>query len=214
MQDFSPLPCVSELPSPTLVIIRDILVRLERGQRVIRISAVSEPLLSRGSIVPYNPIKAQPSSSAKVGNTVTTFNLHIYIEDPQKASYTLEVEHFLPMLGKGNETTTYDQFKALLRVIHSDMHSLVDIIHISCERIREGTAIEELMQKRVKLWRNLTLQLNFTLMDVEQQLHTFVSFTYDSNNDLLATDERNERPSGKLAMDTRQILRNCSDLGL
>lgn len=168
---------------------------------------------SHEPFVPYNPIKARPSASAKIGNSFTTLDVHAYIESLQVPSSTLdEFEYFLHPLGKGKEASVYDPFRALFRIIHDDTNSLVDIIRISCQQIREGTMDEDLMQKRVSFWRSLTRQLNFTLAEMEQQLRVFVNFTYDSETAILAHDRRIEMPSERLAKDTRLILNSCITL--
>ncbi|KAJ4377624.1 hypothetical protein N0V83_000451 [Neocucurbitaria cava] len=167
---------------------------------------------THGPFVPYHPIKARQSSSAKIGNTFTARHIRAYIHSLQVPTSTLqEFEYHLLLPNKGKETE-HDPFRALFRVIHDDTHSLVDIIRISQQRIREGTMDEDLMQKRVTFWRSLLHRLNFNLAEVEQRLRAFVHFAYDSETHPFTFDQRTELLSEKLAKETRQTLRSCIDL--
>ncbi|KAF1847936.1 uncharacterized protein K460DRAFT_403252 [Cucurbitaria berberidis CBS 394.84] len=167
---------------------------------------------THGPFVPFHPIKARQSSSARIGNVFTTLHTRAYLKSLQVPTSTLEeFEYFLQRPSKGKETA-HDPFRALFRVIHDDTHSLVDIIRISQQRIREGTMDEDLMQKRVTFWRGLLHRLNFSLAEVDQRLRAFVHFTYDSETHPFTFDQRTELPSEKLAKETKQTLRSCIDL--
>ncbi|KAF1962844.1 hypothetical protein CC80DRAFT_98823 [Byssothecium circinans] len=158
-----------------------------------------------GPFIPCNPIRSRASSSALSADNFSTMQLSAYIESLQTPTSTLEeFEYFLGLPTKGKEPS-FDPYHALLRAIHDDTLSLVDILRVSLGHIREATMNENLMQQRVGFWRNLLHHLNFSLDEIDQQMREFVHFAYEP-------DVRTEPTSRKLATDTRQMLRNCMDL--
>jgi hypothetical protein len=175
------------------------------SQNVDQGSAIVE---DHGPFVLYYLIKARASSSARNDATFVTKHMRAYIESLQVPVSTLdEFEHFLQVPAKGKETQ-YDPFYALFRAIHDDSQSLVDIIRISLQQIREGTLDEDLVQKRVTFWRVLLHRLNFNLGELEQNLSAFVQFI----NEPETHTSRALLPSQKLSDSTRVTLRN--DMGL
>ncbi|CAI6333448.1 unnamed protein product [Periconia digitata] len=161
-----------------------------------------------GAFVPYDLIKARSSSSARNDATFVTKHMRAYIESLQIPKSTLEeFELFMQVPMKGKEPH-YDPFHALFRAIHDDSHSLVDIIRISLQRIRQDTLNIELMQERVTFWRALLHRLNFNLGELDQNLRAFVQFI----NEPESHTSQAMLPSEKLAEDTRQTLRSCMDL--
>jgi hypothetical protein len=171
------------------------------SQNVDQGSAIVE---DHGPFVLYYLIKARASSSARNDATFVTKHMRAYIESLQVPVSTLdEFEHFLQVPAKGKETQ-YDPFYALFRAIHDDSQSLVDIIRISLQQIREGTLDEDLVQKRVTFWRVLLHRLNFNLGELEQNLSAFVQFI----NEPETHTSRALLPSQKLSDSTRVTLRN------
>jgi hypothetical protein len=172
------------------------------------IDQMSATVEDHGPFVPYDLIKARASSSARNDATFVTKHMRVYIESLQIPRSTLdEFDHFLQAPAKGKESQ-YDPFHALFRAIHDDSQSLVDIIRISLQQIREGTLNEDLMQKRVTFWRALLHRLNFNLGELEQSLRAFVQFI----NEPETLTSRALLPSQKLAENTRITLRNCMGL--
>lgn len=166
---------------------------------------------NHGPFVPYIPIRAR-SSTALSSDRFTSSGVRAYISSLQVPTSTLdEFEYLLLRPSKGKETQ-YDPFRGLLRAIHDDTISLVDIIRVSLRRIREGTLDEDLMQRRVTFWRSLLHQMNFSLAELEQRLQEFVNFGYHSDVHPLSLDQRGELPSEILAKDTQQSVRSCMDL--
>jgi hypothetical protein len=163
---------------------------------------------AHGPFVPYRPIKARSSTAAQNDATFVTKHVRAYIESLEIPKSTLdELDYYLCRPTKGKETT-WDPLRALFRAIHDGTHSLVDIVRISLQRIREGTLDEDLMQKRVTFWRGLLHRLSYNLAELDQNLRAFVQFVHEP--DAKARDL--EYPSGKLANETRQVLKDCITL--
>jgi len=136
---------------------------------------------------------------------LTAHHMRAYIGGLQLPKPTLdEFDHLMQLPNKGKDTA-YDPFRALFRTIHDDTDSLVSIIRISLQRIREGTLDEDLMQKRVTFWRSLLHRLNFNLGELDQNLKGFSQFVFESGPEVTQVSE-------KLAQDTRQTLRTCMEL--
>ncbi|RAR04102.1 mg2+ transporter -like zinc transport protein [Stemphylium lycopersici] len=160
----------------------------------------------------YHPIKAAPSSSAKLGVAITALDIPAYIERLQVPSSTLEkFEASMRNLGKGKETA-FDPLRAVFRIIHDDTNSLMDVIEDSLQRIRSDTLDEALLEQRIAFWRKLIHNLNSGLTELDQQLRAFVHFMDDLDSVYFSDSQRGELPSEQLARDTRQTLRSC--LGL
>jgi Mg2+ and Co2+ transporter CorA len=172
-------------------------------------SAVARP---HGQLVPYHPIKAGSSLSAKLSDAFTTLDIPSYIKSLQIPSSTLEDFVFsMRSTSKGKEAV-YDPFQVLFRMIHEDSHSLTDVIRESLQRIREDTLDEDLMQQRVTFWRKLFHQLNASLAELNQQLRAFKHFMSDLETPHLSASQRAELPSERLARDTEETLRSCLEL--
>ncbi|OSS48375.1 hypothetical protein B5807_07812 [Epicoccum nigrum] len=163
---------------------------------------------THGPFVPYHPIKARSSTAAQNDATFVTKHVRAYIESLEIPKPTLdELDYYLSRPTKG-KTTNWDPLRALFRAIHDDTHSLVDIVRISLQRIREGTLDEDLMQKRVTFWRGLLHRLSYNLSELDQNLRAFLQFVHEP--DTKARDL--QYPSEKLANETRQTLKDCITL--
>ncbi|KAF2635029.1 hypothetical protein P280DRAFT_554076 [Massarina eburnea CBS 473.64] len=157
--------------------------------------------------IPYYPVRARASSSAISADIFTSSQIDEYISSLQKPTSALdEFDHILS-LPMNEENPVFDPFQALMRTIHDDTLSLVDIVRISLRRVREGTLNEDLMQQRVGFWRSLLHQLNFSIAEIDQQLLEFVHFSNTLN-----APGHVELASKQLAKDTQQVIRNCIDL--
>jgi hypothetical protein len=167
---------------------------------------------SHGPLVPYHPIKARSSSSAKLGEAFTAQDIASYVRDLQVPTSMLQdFEYFLRSTTKGKELV-HDPLRILFRIIHDDTHSITDIVRDSLQRIRRDTLNEDVMQQRVTFWRQLFHQLNSSLAEVDQQLRAFVHFVNGLAAPYPGSSHHAELPSEKLAEYTRQNLRSCLDL--
>jgi hypothetical protein len=167
---------------------------------------------SHGPLVPYHPIKAKSSSSAKLGEAFAAHDIASYVKDLQvPVSMLQEFEYSLLSTTKGKELV-HDPLRVLFRFIHDDTQSVTDIVRDSLQRIRRDTLDEDVMQQRVTFWRQLFHQLNSSLAEVDQQLRAFTHFTQGLAAPYPGSSQHVELPSEKLAGDTRQTLRSCIDL--
>ncbi|KAL5425523.1 hypothetical protein PMIN05_011928 [Paraphaeosphaeria minitans] len=168
-----------------------------------------EPVTAKEHVpfVPYALVTSRSSSSARNDATFVTKHIHAYIESLQIPTSTLEeFEHFLQVPVKRKEDRD-DPFRALLLAIHDDSDSLVNIIRVSLQRIREDTLDEDLIQRRVAFWRELLHRLSSNLDELDKSLRSFVHFMNGRETSAFHT----VLPSEKIAEDTHLALRSCMD---
>ncbi|KAL5432123.1 hypothetical protein PMIN06_012106 [Paraphaeosphaeria minitans] len=168
-----------------------------------------EPVTAKEHVpfVPYVLVTSRSSSSARNDATFVTKHIHAYIESLQIPTSTLEeFEHFLQVPVKRKEDRD-DPFRALLLAIHDDSDSLVNIIRVSLQRIREDTLDEDLIQRRVAFWRELLHRLSSNLDELDKSLRSFVHFMNGRETSAFHT----VLPSEKIAEDTHLALRSCMD---
>ncbi|KAH7396134.1 hypothetical protein BKA66DRAFT_566639 [Pyrenochaeta sp. MPI-SDFR-AT-0127] len=167
---------------------------------------------AHGPSVPYNPIKARSSSSAEFSDSFSALQIRAYIESLQVPSSTLDdIEYFMQRLSKGKEIE-YDPSDALFRVVSDDTHSLIDIIRITLQRIREGILDDDLVEKRVTFWRRLLHRLTVSLSEVNEQLDAFMLFGYNSEAHPFRLASIPILPPRTLADNIKNALSDCVNL--
>lgn len=165
-----------------------------------RYEALHEPL------VLFESMRARASTTVSGQDTFDSRHVHAYIKNQRTPRSTLEEFEYFCELPRRRSNVGYDPLQALFRAMHDDTNSLVEIIRTSLQTIRKGTLDEDLMQKRVRFWRGLMHELNFSLGVLEAELREFEQFAKEAG--VLRAGSR----CPHFSRETRQALRGC--LGL
>ncbi|KAF2995702.1 hypothetical protein E8E13_003855 [Curvularia kusanoi] len=157
-------------------------------------------------LVLFESMRARASSTVWGQGTFDSRHVHKYIKSQRTPQSTLEEFEYFRRLPRRRGNMHYDPLQALFRAMHDDTNSLIEIIRTSLQTIRKGTLDEDLMQKRVKFWRGLMHELNFSLGVLEAELREFEQFAKE------AFVMRPGSSCAHLAQATRQALRGCLSL--
>ena len=169
--------------------------RIQRRRDYVRkgMSSFPNEEIFHGPFVPYLPLRPRSFAFVSRGDSFAINENLLHPETPLIPPSTLDDYKCLIFRQQDDTDSGQDSLHALFTIIFNDTVSLTEILRISLQRIGQGTLDEEMMQKRLPLWRSLLHKCKFKLLDIDHRLGGFSDLAYKLGTSSVSTIGETQR---------------------